>query len=253
MPKHCRTRIGLLALIIHLTAGVLTLSGQGLVTDRPDFTESAVTVPKGFVQFEGGQTLTDLPGDRREWVIGEPLFRVGLDENIELRIGAPSYVLAGNGRSHDGFGDASVGAKVQLGPVDGTDLAAIVSTSVPVGEEPFSSDEFDPTVILTGGRALNEEVGLGAQIVFASVSDGSDRALEWGGTVVVSTSISARSSIFGELALTVPESGSAPLVAHTGIVYASTDRFQLDVHGGFGLNDSAPDVFLGAGLAARVD
>ena len=61
-----------------------------LITDRPDATESPNTVPVGFVQYEGGFLYTkDAPGTNgvEQTVYNTGLFRIGLLDNLELRLG----------------------------------------------------------------------------------------------------------------------------------------------------------------------
>ena len=241
------------ALLISLTGVFSMVSGQGMVTDRPDFTESGVTVPVGALQFEGGATYSSLGGDFSEFVAGEALLRWGVRDRVEVRIGAPSYVSLSNGETHSGFGDGSIGAKLQLGPVgDGWDLATIATVSMPIGDDEFSSGELDPSLILTTGRPLGETVGIGGQVTAAWPTEGDDREFEWGGTLVLASDLSPKMGAFLELAITVPESGTAPIVGHTGVVYGVSNTFQIDLHVGIGLSDTAPDAFVGVGLARLV-
>lgn len=63
--------------------------GQELVTDRPDQTESSVTVPKGSLQIESGFLLGYSEENRfstRDLLLPTTLFRIGLTNNLELRI-----------------------------------------------------------------------------------------------------------------------------------------------------------------------
>ncbi|MGH7563856.1 MAG: hypothetical protein ACREK5_05485, partial [Gemmatimonadota bacterium] len=53
-----------------------------LVTDRPDFTESALTVPRGDPQLESGYTLTRAD-DADEHALGEVLLRIGVAGRLE--------------------------------------------------------------------------------------------------------------------------------------------------------------------------
>jgi len=234
-------------------AACSTVTGQGMVTDRPDFTESAVTVPAGYLQFEGGATYSSLGGDLSEVVVGEALLRWGVLDRVEIRIGGPSYMSVSNGGTHSGFGDGSLGAKMQLGPLgSGWDVATIATASVPVGDDEFSSGEVDPSLIMTAGRALNETLSLGGQIVASWPTQGDDREFEWGGTLVLGSEIGLKMGAFIEVAVTVPESGTAPIVGHAGLIYGLSDSFQLDAHAGIGLSDTAPDLFIGVGVARLV-
>ena len=63
-----------------------------LNTDRPDFTESSVTVPRGRLQMESGVTWSDEPGGSEVLSGPELLFRYGLFEKTELRFVPPDYL-----------------------------------------------------------------------------------------------------------------------------------------------------------------
>lgn len=64
---------------------------EPLVTDRPDFTESAETIAPGHLQIESGITRSREDATETDSV-GEILLRVGLTPNLELRAGFNSYL-----------------------------------------------------------------------------------------------------------------------------------------------------------------
>ncbi|MFQ5605489.1 MAG: transporter [bacterium] len=223
-----------------------------IVTDRPDFTESAVVVPTGAVQFEGGGTLELGPRADDNFTLPELLLRWSFRPRVELRLGLPDYIKFKKAGGPAGFGDSSIGAKVQFGPLAGDwDLAGILTLSLPSGHDDLTSDTVDPELIIVAGRELNAAWSLGTQLVLASASEDDHRRFVWGGTVVLSTSLSDKIGSFGELAVTIPEEGTAFVLLHHGYSYLVNSTLQLDLHGGVGFTDSAPDFFLGAGLSNR--
>lgn len=215
-----------------------------LVTDRPDFTESGVVVPRGHVQIETGATVAF---DEATEVFSGPelLVRWTPFDLVELRLGAPDYVRAGDA---EGFGDPTLGMKAQLGPLNGWDLGLIATASLPVGGA-FGSDTVDPEVIVTAGRALSARADLGGQL--SAARDGDLRAWTFGGTLVVGLGLSERWGTFGEVAAWLPEFGGDEVLLHHGYTYALSPNLQLDAHAALGLTDAAPDVLLGAGLTVR--
>ena len=80
---------------------------------------------------------------------------------------------------------------------------------------------------------------------------GDDRFFSWGGTAVMSTVFGSATGMFLELAAAVPEEGDSSVIFHHGWTFLLADLAQLDVHGGAGLTDAAPDLFLGAGFSFR--
>ena len=73
-----------LSLIILLLASFGTFS-QEMITDRPDQTESASTVPKFRFQLETGGSL-EVINKLKTMVLPGSLFRYGIGNNIELRL-----------------------------------------------------------------------------------------------------------------------------------------------------------------------
>ena len=256
----------MIRLSLILLAGLIFLSlfsnpaeGQSagvaeLVTDRPDFTESGVVVPMGSFQVEGGLTWESSAGSVRTASGPELLVRWGLMRRLELRFGLPDYVGVWNGQTESGLGDPSIGTKLQLGRIgEGWDLATVFTMSVPTGKAGFSSDGWDPCVILTTGGGIGGSWSLGSQLSGELVTNMGDREFIWGGTLVLGTSIGSQGTTgtFFEVAATVPEEGTAAVSVHHGYTHLVTRTLQLDLHGGFGLTESAPDLFIGAGMTIR--
>ncbi|HKY61551.1 MAG TPA: transporter, partial [Gemmatimonadota bacterium] len=110
MARSPSPLVFLVAALAGLNPGSLAgQEGAPLVTDRPDFTESAVTVPRGDVQLESGYTFTR-SDEEDEHSLGEVLARIGLVERLEARIGFGSHAwITAAGNDPSGFEDPSVG------------------------------------------------------------------------------------------------------------------------------------------------
>jgi len=135
---------------------------EPLVTDRPDFTESALTVPVGRVQVEAGFTLTR-DGDENEYTLPETLLRLGVAERWEIRLELPSVAFLENGADEEGLTDMSVGFKWQFVEQEGNrpDVALLGSLTLPTGDDSFGEEGVRPGAILAAGWDLSESVGEG--------------------------------------------------------------------------------------------
>ena len=235
-------RVVLLLLALGTAVSVHAQSLPDLITDRPDFTESGVVVPFAHIQAELGAT-SEWANDSLLASGPELLVRWTPLERFELRFGAPDYVT---GEGPSGFGDASLGAKVQFGPFGPWDVAAIVETSLPIGENSLSSNRFDPLAILIVGRKIGP-ISLGAQTEINWAESG----FGTGGTFVVGLGLSERVGTFLELAASEEVEADAVLFLHHGYTFLATPTLQFDVHGALGLTDAAPDFLLGAGVSVR--
>ena len=273
-----------LAIIFLLTALALAVSGGAaraqdevpeLITDRPDQTESTAIVPRGMVQLELGTLFTrDDPaeGFRLETLeVPGTLARIGLlEDRLELRVGwggwqnleAEFPTASGSGRAEvDGVTDAELGVKLKLRSESGLSpgIAVIAATSVPVGDDNFTSDEADPRFLVAFSHTLSDRVGLGYNVGMTWATGTTGRGVEttlstvpW--AVALGLGVNDRLGVFVELFGEVSGSASIPASTSfdTGITYSLRDNVQLDLSGGVGLSDAADDAFVGLGLSVRL-
>lgn len=272
--RRCRPATLLAACLAAAAPGLGQAADEPeLVTDRPDQTESTAIVPVGRVQFElganrAGEEVGDDDGEVEidAWNFVGTLVRVGLADRFELRLGWEGWldeeVTAGHLRgSEEGAGDAVVGAKVKLREGDGASpaIALLVHSTVPVGDDAFSTDRFDPSFRLSVSHDLAGDVGLGynigARTESSPTADGDHTTLasaiytlaagfpagdRWGPFV----------EAFGEVPLSA-EGGPAHLL-DGGATYLLRPNLQLDAAAGFGISDAAPDWFAGVGVSFRL-
>ena len=248
------------------TGAVLTLSAampatarpqdSELVTDRPDFTESASVPGGGRVQLEGGWTVEE-SGEARAHALGEILVRIGLGDRFEARIAPGSWVSADDGGADvSGLDDAGVGFKVllldEMAPAVPA-AALLVSTSVPTGDDEIGSSSWQPEARLAMGWTLSEAWSLGANAGWGRPDAGGERFDQALGSVALGRSLGERLGAFLELygfAPVEPEGDDAAVV-DGGLTLALGPNAQLDVRAGAGLTDAAPDWLFGLGFAHR--
>lgn len=255
----------LLAATVALAAWPAAAAGQErepLVTDRPDQTESAVSVAPGFVQIElGGLHEVGGGADERLTGVGAALARIGVIERVELRLGFVGWQrVEAMGSSSSGLGDLSAGMKLSLADGDGlVPAVAILGTVlVPVGDRSFRAAGADPAIRaalahdLGGGFALGYNFGA----AWVSVSD----AGRGERTVTEGLYTLAVSRGFGRLGLFLEGFGLAALsdgarawhAIDGGATYALSPSVQVDASVGAGLTGAASDWFVGLGLSFRV-
>jgi len=241
-----------------------------LVTDRPDQTESAVVLPVGAFQAELGVAFSrqeqagisagevELPGT---------LLRYGFSDRIELRIAWPGVVGQessgpGGREGRGGVADPELGLKASFFAAergDGLNLALLIHTTLPVGDETLGSPRADPSLRLLGAYELRDRVGLGWNVGYeaGSFEDGGGERHTLGRFVYTGTLGFALAPVWGafvELFGDLPASDPEP-AAHcfdAGVTFLLTPRLQLDFAAGVGLNEAAQDWFASAGLSFRV-
>lgn len=265
-PIH-RRGLPLLVSLLLLLVPPPEATAQELVTDRPDFTESALTITPGRVQVEAGASVAEADGSDA-LAVGEVLVRIGLAERWELRLAPGSYerVEPRRGPSVDGLGDSSVGVKVTLPELARLfprgarpDVAVIADADLPTGDDDLGEDGVRPGAILSLGWDLSPRVGLGVNLGYRRAREGGERFDQPSASVAVGLAAGERLSLFGEwFAVGELEAGTGPapdteLVHHVdgGLTWLVNPDFQLDAFVGFGVSDAAPDHFAGVGFAAR--
>lgn len=245
---------------------------EPLVTDRPDFTESTVTVPYGRAQIEAGYTYTYDSGDGvrfQDHTYPETLLRIGLVEDVELR-------LSWLGWSHsqetfrfrndagrriktterdDGGNDVSVGFKFHLWDQDGLvpDTGVIVEASMPTGAAGLTSGDVDPAVKLLWAYDLTDDLALAGNVNVATPTADAGRFFQSSASVSLGYGITDRLGTYVEYFGFYPNDRNTADAhfANGGFTYLITDNFQLDIRAGVGLNDEADDFFTGVGFAFR--
>jgi hypothetical protein len=224
---------------------------EDLVSDRPDFSESAVTVSPGRFQLEAGYGFADADGESAD-EIGQALLRIGLVEGFELRVGLGSYIDAPSGSGWDG---GSLGIKValvenwQLRPA----VALLIGTGTPYGDEEVVDDTWQPEGKVALGWELSESLSLGVNAGYARLSaDGEhfDQA-QWSASL--GWSATDRLGVFGEyfgLSEERPD-GDPGHYLDGGATWLIHDDLQLDAWLGAGVSDEAADWIGGVGIVAR--
>lgn len=258
----------LLASLLIAAVSPVAADDNELITDRPDQTESTAIVGRGVVQIETGALLerdeSDILVEESTQLAGT-LVRWGLSERFELRIGFAGFLKQDTetpfGRSRDeGLGDAELGFKLRLRDGNGKSpaLALIAATSLPVGEDGFTSDRFDPIVRLSVSHDFASGAGFGWNLGYRRESTPGFFDTEHQDFFFYTASLALPAGdrwgtffeLFGDLA-----TGGDGEDAHsfdTGITFLLTDDVQLDTFAGVGITDEAPDTFFGVGISWRL-
>ncbi len=223
-----------------------------MVTDRPDFTESAVAVRRA--QLEVGWTVATAGGGDRHR-LGEALVRIPAVSGLELRVGLPSWTGDGRPGAADGFGDASVGVKLELaggaaGSGDGGRLAVLAGTRFPVGDR--GSEGPRPEARLAGALPLAPRLALGANLGAAAAEDGAGRFAEALASAALGWEVGGPWGLFLEAYGIARSDGRADeAVVDGGVTLRLSPDLQLDARVGVPVHRGGRDLEAGAGLSVR--
>lgn len=227
--------------------------------DRPDTTESPITVDAGTVQLEMSFFDLSRNGSQRTWAVAPFNLKLGLTESMDIQFVLDPYLHVredGRGRFAHGLGDLQVRLKLNLWGNDGgrTAFGVMPFIKVPTAGAGLGNDHVEGGVILALSWDAAPGVGLGfmvePDIVYDEADD--DHDLELLHTAVLGLDITDRIGWFIEYAGVV-SADSSPYRAEaiTGFTLAVTDDLMLDCGVRLGLTGDADDWGLFAGMSIR--
>jgi Putative MetA-pathway of phenol degradation len=237
-----------------IVAGLLLASAAGaqdsINAERPGFSSSPLSVDRGRWQLEGGYQYQRIGSGVDAQAMPLMLLRYGAGERAEVQFSWSGFNRVDTGQQTiDGNGDASIGIKWQLTDnAATTPVGVFASLSLPVGDDAFSSDEVDPTIGLFW--AHNGRLNLFGTVLLSEF----DKETSIGNAIGISLPMSSRCGNCGayiEYFGIHPEDGGPQHNLNGGVTFLRSADLQFDVHVGVGLNDRAPDSFLGLGAAYR--
>lgn len=231
-----------------------------LVTDRPDATESASVVPKGFLQVETGAFYTTFDSNgikTDDFVLNTTLVRIGLLHNLELRLGwdllEQSIESPGNSKSTStGLVPLLLGTKISIAEEKNgwPELAFIGHVRLPF----VASDDFRPETTgvdfrFSVAHTLNERSSLSYNIGAFWFGDNPEAAYLY--TLAYGYSITEKIGAYVELYGDFPENSKANHLWDAGFTYLVSDNVQLDATVGSGITDGQ-DLLLSGGVSFRI-
>ena len=237
-----------------------------LSADRPDGTESPITVDAGHVQVELSflaYTHDDESSEHVDaWTVFDTNLKLGLLNNVDVQFvfgtyseeevdprGAPSETLRG-------FGDVQVRVKINLWGNDGgnTAFGIMPFLKIPTNTE-LSNQHGEGGVIFMLGWDVAETWGLGfqAEVDFVYDEDDDDYDTELAHTVVLGFDVLGPVGAYIEYIGVASSDTDSDYQAifSSGLTYEVNENMVLDVGTQAGLSNTADDVTVFAGVTRR--
>lgn len=233
-----------------------------MAADRPDKTESPITVDAGHVQAEVSlfafiyDWRTD-DGTRVDgYSIMPMLLKVGLTNWMDVELGLDPYVhnstydTSTNFKDlHNGFGDVVSRLKINFLGNDSGQLAlgTIAFIKIPTNQNDISNHAYEGGIIVPISYDLNEQWAVAGQPQFniASRSSGNGHTFEFSGTLDVVRSFTDRFCAFIEFFATVNEEAGQPWLGtiDAGMTYELVPGYLLiDAAVDMGVTQSSDDM-----------
>jgi hypothetical protein len=241
---------------------------RDMATDRPDTTESPITVDAGHFQAE--LSLVEWTHDEDGGIEADQInvlpmnLKLGLANNADLQLVLDPYVnvrvkFDGGGSARvDGLGDTQLRLKYNLWGNDGGDtaLALMPFIKFPTASDDLGNDHVEGGLIIPLAISLPAGFELTTMAEFDILRNESDDDYGWG----VLHTVSLSHDLVGDLAGFVEYIGFAPVdlgigyqaAVGAGLTYGLNPDVQLDAAVTMGISESAEDFNLRIGLSFRI-
>lgn len=228
--------------------------------NRPGVADPADTTQKGVLEMEFGWERAFRSADFKSATAFSTLFRFGLLEDFELRLGLDNYLtqrVAGSGR-HSGYGDTSVGAKYRLlKEEDWPTLAFGYDVKIPTASrrKGLGSGRVDHNLYFLSQKEL-WDIDWALTYILSLVGKERRKSFDDGHTLALAFS----RNIYGPVGLGGEFYGGprlnrdSPAVARTqwSLTYTVAPRLIFDAGVDIGLRKSDPDVTYFAGVTVAL-
>jgi len=228
--------------LISILASILFLTnitqGQSIITDRPDQTESSVTVAFKSFQIESGFLFSSYKENGltiKNNFYPTTLFRYGLTSGIELRLVGQFEKLRQNNADLKGLSDFEIGTKIELLNQTKTNaqIAFLTHLVIPSGSKELRSDRLGIVNKLAFSHSINSKLGIGYNIGYDYYGIGNGDLTY---SLAFGLGAGQKIGLFFETYGEYIEFENFNLNFDTGITYLIKDHFQLDFSVGKGLN-----------------
>ncbi len=251
--------IKIATLVVFFLAGSLTAFSQveKIDTDRPDQTESAVLVPKKWMQFEFGiGKQENKPGD-----IGfqHPtlLSKYGLNKRVELRLIttlASNHFYNGSAvkQKESGLEPVEIGAKIALWEENKLlpKTSLIFHFAIPtLASKKFRADKLAPNFRFTMQNSITNNIAIGYNL--GAEWDGYNKEATWIYTFAPGFNIGKKWYGYVEAFGFISKMDKPQHSLDAGIAYYVTPNFKLDLSSGIGISAAAPDWYVAFGWSVR--
>jgi hypothetical protein len=220
-------------------------------TDRPDTTESPISVDAGHFQVEMDAVSVARDEGVTDLALGSLNLKLGLTSFSDLQVVVEPYHRV---ETESGFGDLTLRNKYNVWGNDGgpTAFGLMPFVTLPTASEGFGSDHVEGGLIAPLGIEGPLGWGFGTMAEVDAVWRGDAYAGELVLTGTAGHDIWQALGGFIELASTLPLDGeAAALGANSGLTLGLSDDIVLDAGVRVGLNDAAEDFSSFLGGSAR--
>ena len=233
-----------------------------LITDRPDQTESSITVPHKSLQIETGFVFENIKTEsisQKSHAYNTTLFRYGLLHNFEIRLGLEylgdktEIINTGLETKTYGLSPLYAGFKTKIADEDGCkpEIAFLGGLILPfTAHEDYKSSYTAADIRFSFAHTLSDRLSLGYNL--GAQWDGETAVPGYFYSAALGAGITEKIGFFLESYGLIYEEGDAEHMLDAGITYLALSNLQFDISAGIGINEQAIDNFISFGLSYRL-
>lgn len=229
------------------------LFGQtSIQLDRPDQTECPFIVPAKYIQLENGFNFENVNSGISSFSYPATLWKYGVNERFELRLTTEFVTEATDEKTVSGIMPVTIGFKANLckekGIIPTTSFIGHLTTS-DLGSEKFHTTYVAPAFRFTMQHTLSERFSLAYNL--GAEWDGETAAQTYIYTLATGFSINEKLGCYAELYGYAPAGSKPDHRCDGGFTYLINNDFIIDLSGGVGLTNNAPDNYVSLGISYR--
>ena len=242
-------------IIVLLSSSCLNAQVEKIDTDRPDQTESSVTVPKNYFQAEFGFNKENLFGQDYDLIHPTTLLKYGFTK-FEFRLEATcksSYeYLIPDAKWTTGFDPVEIGFKAALWEekklLPKTSL--IVGLGIPaLASRPFRPDHLAPSFRFTMQNSITDNIAIGYNL--GAEWDGYTSTPTWIYTFAPGFNLGEKWYAYVEAFGFIRKNETPQHNLDAGIAYYISNDVKIDISGGIGISEAAPKNYVAIGGSVR--
>jgi hypothetical protein len=246
--------IPLLFLIAFADSG---FAQEKIDTDRPDQTESPVTAPKKWAQFEFGFGKQATNADENEFQHPTLLSKYGITKRIELRLITTWSTMTDHSNpflkeTYSGISPVEIGTKIALWEENKLlpKTSILLHVTIPkLASKKLQAEKLAPNFRFSMQHTVSKVVGIGYNL--GAEWDGYSNHPSWIYTFTSGFNLGEKWYTYVETFGAISKQEKPQNNIDAGLVYWISNDLKVDLSSGFGISKEAPDWYVAAGVSFR--
>jgi hypothetical protein len=247
-----RTSLFFPVLLFWITASTYGQSITPIATDRPDQTECPFIVPKGYLQAEHGLVYEKINKTSRAMTHPSILWKYGISDNLEFRLITEVVSEKGLTKPITGLTPIVFGFKTRIAEEQGIlpQVSFIGHLSIPNwASKALKTNYYAPSFRFTMQHMLSNKLAFAYNL--GAEWDGETPNSTFIYTLTTGYSMTEKLGAYLEFYGFAPQNQSTDHRFDGGLTYLINPNLMLDISGGLGLTDNAPNSFISVGFSYR--